>query len=86
MQVNLQADLPQTETDSGVGGGKDDIDQALTNLQASLEGSTIEAGHVSEEINHLGLINPPCVPLSLPLTKFHISPSNRTILLQLYMK
>ena len=46
MQVNLQADLPQTTTD-GSPEGKDDIDQALTNLQASLEGTTIESGHVS---------------------------------------
>ena len=48
MQVNLQADMPQQNT-TEVDGGKDDIDQALTNLQASLEGSTIDSGHVSSK-------------------------------------
>ena len=46
MQVNLQAQMPQPDPDA-VPEGQDDIDKALTNLQVSLEGTSITTGHVS---------------------------------------
>ncbi|XP_033646750.1 fermitin family homolog 2-like [Asterias rubens] len=44
MQVNLQAQMPQPDPDA-VPEGQDDIDKALTNLQVSLEGTSITTGH-----------------------------------------
>lgn len=68
MQVNLQADMPQQNT-TEVDGGKDDIDQALTNLQASLEGSTIDSGHtdittVPELQDYLRFLKPKKITLN----------------------
>lgn len=41
MQVALQADQPQPTDQNGLSNGEDDIDAALTDLQVTLEGSSI---------------------------------------------
>ncbi|XP_071505739.1 fermitin family homolog 2-like [Diadema antillarum] len=44
LQVSMQSKNPQSEVD-GPTEGHDDIDKALTNLQVSLEGSSVSPGH-----------------------------------------
>lgn len=58
VQINLQASIPQPISDaSSMNGADDDIDAALTDLQVSLEGSTIsshnEIAHVPELYDYL---------------------------------
>lgn len=57
MQVNLQAGVPQPQTDITNGSAEDDIDAALLDLQVTLEGTNINNGgditHVPELFNYL---------------------------------
>lgn len=62
VQVNLQAGVPQPQSENTNGTAEDDIDAALLDLQVTLEGTHISNGgditHVPELFNYLRFLKP----------------------------